>query len=135
MLFTGIASRSSTRPTSFWTNGSAYFTPANKPVERCHGFEALADFFLQGEVGGTGLLVFILRLVGHQGLKAPLEVVGDVHDEGWANVVVERGVNDLEGTMRREFRDRARDRRRFGGARCNRSVWPSLVSPARKQAS
>ena len=65
------------------------------------GEHALAYVFFGDEEAGAGRLGTVLRAVGEQGLLARFDVRGDVDDEGGADVGVERGVENLEGAVRR----------------------------------
>lgn len=65
----------------------------------CEG--ALANVFFGDEEGSAVGLRSVLRAVGEEGLEALLDEGRDVHDEGGADIGVERGVEDLEGTVRR----------------------------------
>ena len=66
----------------------------------CHGGYAIPDLGVSREVAAARLLIRELRFVGVDGFEARLKLLGDVYDKGWANVVVERCVDDLERTMR-----------------------------------
>src|SRR5450432_363932 len=77
---------------------------AEHAVEAGHGVEASANFVMGREDVLAGFLVAELRFVSHQGGKFSVELFRDVDDERGANVVVKRGVDDLEGAMGREGR-------------------------------
>src|SRR5215471_1305802 len=67
----------------------------------CHGGYAIPDLGVSREVAAARLLIRELRFVGVDGFEARLKLCGNVHHERRADVVVKRGVNDLEGAMRR----------------------------------
>src|SRR5712691_2252267 len=71
-------------------------------VEPCHSFYPSADFGAGGEDVLAGFLVAKLRFVGHQRFEACFELIGDGHDKGWADVVIQRRVDDFEWAMRGE---------------------------------
>jgi hypothetical protein len=62
------------------------------------GEGTFADIFFGDEEGVAGGLVGILRAVGEERGEALLDVFGDVDDEGGADVGVEAGIEDFEGT-------------------------------------
>src|SRR5215471_20314290 len=74
------------------------FHAGQHSIEPGHGRYALADFCVSREVGASGFLIGVLRSVRVDGFEARLKLLGDVYDKGWANVVVERCVDDLERT-------------------------------------
>ncbi len=61
---------------------------------------ALADFFLGNEKTASLLLVGILRAIGHERAVAVFDERRDVYDEAGADVGIEAGVDDLEGSVR-----------------------------------
>ena len=67
-----------------------------------HGIEASTNFVMGREDVLTSFLIAELGFVGHQGGEFSVELFGDVDDERGSNVVVERGIDDLEGAMGRE---------------------------------
>ena len=62
-----------------------------------HGGDALADFGVGGEILATDGLISELLFVGVDGFELGLKLVGYVHDERGAHIVIERGIDDLEG--------------------------------------
>ena len=65
-----------------------------------HGSDSLANLSVSREVLAARGLVGVLLFVGKDRFELGLELGRDVDNEGWAHVVVERGVDDLEGTVR-----------------------------------
>ena len=63
---------------------------------------AVEDFVAVGEQAGGGFGFAVLRGVGEQGLHAAVEVGRDVHDERGRHVGVERGVEQLVGSVGRD---------------------------------
>src|SRR4029077_2647670 len=70
-------------------------------IVTCGGERALADVVFRNEESATGWLTGVLGAVGEQGLESLLDKWSDVHDEGGADIGVQRGVEDLVGAMRR----------------------------------
>src|SRR5258708_5786190 len=75
---------------------------AEHAAEAGHGIEASTNFVMGREDVLTSFLIAELGFVGHQGGEFSVELFGDVDDERGSNVVVERGIDDLEGAMGRE---------------------------------
>jgi len=59
------------------------------------GEGALANVVFRNKETDAGGLISVLRAIGEQGLETLLDVWRDVDDEGWPDVGVERGVEDL----------------------------------------
>src|SRR5215469_17093479 len=70
------------------------------PIESRHRRDALADLRIGREVAPPGFLVSELRFVSVNGFQPGLELVSNIDYKCGPNVVIERGVNDFERTMR-----------------------------------
>src|ERR1700736_4437829 len=73
-------------------------------VKAGHGLNPRPDFIPSGEDALACFLIAELGLVSHQCLKASFELFRDIDHERRPPVVVERGVNDLEGPVRTQSR-------------------------------
>src|SRR5580692_10283315 len=71
-------------------------------VETRHRLHPGANFVMGREQVFSGILIGELRFVGQDRGELALKLFADVDDKRGTNVVVKRGVNDLEGTMRRK---------------------------------
>ena len=81
----------------FLNEGLGVLHSGEQAIEAGHRFHAGTNFlFRHKELRALGLLR-VLGFVGQQRLESPFEVIGDVDDEGWADVGIEGGVEDLEG--------------------------------------
>ena len=80
--------------------GLAVCDAAQRPIETSHGVYARPNFGLSREQILAGFLITELRLVGHDRREFTFELLTDIHDEAWPNVVVQRRVNNFERTMR-----------------------------------
>src|SRR5215471_8717192 len=66
------------------------------PIESRHRRDALADLRISREVAPPGFLISELRFVGINGFQPGFELVGNINDKRWPDVVIERRVNDFE---------------------------------------
>src|SRR5260370_26226611 len=88
-------------------------------VKTRHGFHSGANLSLGREEILARLLVTELRLVREDRCELSLKLLADVHHKRRPNVVVERGVNNLERTM--------------WGKRRSAGIWPAVLSASRPQ--
>src|SRR5215831_3183554 len=73
---------------------------AKHSVESSHGVDPGANLVRGREEVLAGILIAELRLVGEDRGELRLELITDVDHECRPDIVVERGVDDLEGTVR-----------------------------------
>src|SRR3984893_5525095 len=73
-------------------------------VKAGHGLNPRPDLIPSREDALACFLIAELGLVSHQRLKASFELFRDIDHERRPHVVVERGVNDLEGPVRKKSR-------------------------------
>ena len=84
----------------FLNKGFGVSDTCEQPVVSRFGEGAFADLFFGDEEIAALRLRGVLRAIGEERLQALLDVGCDVDDEGGADVGVEAGVENLEGTMR-----------------------------------
>src|SRR5579872_6486070 len=73
-----------------------------RAIETCHRLHAVSDGLMSREDFFTRFLIAELRFVGKNRRNLSFELITDIHDECRPNIVIKRGVDDFEWTVRRK---------------------------------
>ncbi len=98
---TGRSMRSSTRADLFLHKRFSVSNSGEQAIMPSSREGALPDILFGDEKTSTGVLVGILRAISQKGLQALFCVRSYIDYERWPNIRIQRGVENLVGTVRR----------------------------------